>query len=158
MPRKKTKSLKRTITPDVKYQSVLVAKLINKVMKDGKRSLAERLVYGAFDIVKEKTKADPVVVFEEAVKNIAPALQVKSRRIGGANYQIPVEVKGDRRIHLALTWMLIAARARSGAGFDKLLADEILSAKDSQGEAVRKKEETHKMAESNKAFAHFARY
>lgn len=158
MPRKKTKSFKRALTPDIKYQNVLVTKLVNKVMKDGKKRLAESLVYAAFDIVETKTKTPPVEVFETAVKNVTPILQVRSRRIGGATYQVPMEVKGDRRTHYALTWILAAANGKSGSSFDKRLADELMNAFNNQGDAVKKREETHRMAEANKAFAHFARY
>ncbi len=158
MPRKTTKSLKRTIDPDIKYQSVMVAKLINKVMSDGKKRLAERLVYDAFATIGTKTKEEPLVVFETAIKNVSPVLQVKAKRIGGATYQVPVEVRGDRKIHLAMTWMLDAATAKSGKAFDVRLADELMNAYNNTGDAIKKKEDTHKMAEANKAFAHFARY
>lgn len=153
-----TKSLKRSIAPDYKYQNVLVAKLINKVMHDGKKRLAENLVYGAFDIIEAKTKQDPVEVFEAAIKNVSPALQVRARRVGGATYQVPLEVRGDRKIHLALVWILTSARAKSGKSFDVVLADELMSAYNNTGDAMKKREDTHKMAEANKAFAHFARY
>lgn len=158
MPRKKTKSFKRVIDPDIKYNNILVTKFINKVMQDGKKRLAESLVYGAFAHIEAKMKTDPVEVFEGAVKNVAPVLQVKSRRIGGATYQVPMEVKGDRKIHYALTWIINAANAKSGSGFDRRLGDELMSAYNNQGDSVKKREDTHKMAEANKAFAHFARY
>ena|SRR5688572_3266638 len=159
MPRKKTKSFKRDITPDIKYQNVLIAKMINKIMKHGKKRLAERLMYGAMAEIEAKMKGqNPVEVFETAVKNVSPQVQVKARRVGGATYQVPMEVKGDRKIHLALTWILIASRNKSGASFDKMLARELMDAYNNQGDAMKKKEDTHKMAEANKAFAHFARY
>ncbi|HSX14924.1 MAG TPA: 30S ribosomal protein S7 [Candidatus Saccharimonadales bacterium] len=158
MPRKKTKSFKRTLDPDIRYQNVLVTKMVNKVMHDGKKRLAERLVYNAFDEIAAKTKNDPVEVFETAVKNVSPVLQVKAKRIGGATYQVPVEVKGDRKTHLALTWILTSARAKTGKSFDKLLAEELMNAYNNTGDAVKKREDTHKMAEANRAFAHFARY
>jgi small subunit ribosomal protein S7 len=158
MPRKKTKSFTRELPADIKYQSVLVSKLINKVMHDGKKRTAERLVYEAFEQIQVKTKQEPLTVFEAAIKNVAPILQVKARRIGGATYQVPIEVRGDRKIHLAMTWILLAARARSGSSFDKRLADELLNAYNNTGDAIKKREDTHKMAEANKAFAHFARY
>jgi small subunit ribosomal protein S7 len=158
MPRKKTASFKRTIDPDIKYQNVLVTKMINKVMHNGKKRLAESLVYGALDEISTKTKQDPVEVFEAAIKNVSPVLQVKAKRIGGATYQVPVEVRGDRKIHLALTWILVSARSKQGKSFDKLLADELLNAYNNSGDAVKKREDTHKMAEANRAFAHFARY
>lgn len=158
MPRKKTKSFKRTLDPDIKYQNILVTKMINKIMKDGKKRLAESLIYSAFTEIEKKSKQAPLEVFEAAVKNVSPMVQVKARRIGGATYQVPMEVRGDRRVHYALTWILNAANAKSGKGFDLRLADEILNAYNNQGDAVKKKDDTHKMAEANKAFAHFARY
>lgn len=158
MPRKKTKSFKRELTPDVKYNNVLVTKFINKLMWDGKKRLSESLVYSAFDIVAEKSKADPVEVFETAIKNVSPVLQVRARRIGGATYQVPMEVRGDRRAHYAIMWIVGSARAKSGKSFDVLLAEELLNAYNNTGEAIKKKEDTHRMAEANKAFAHFARY
>lgn len=158
MPRSKTKSLKRQIAPDRRYNSVLIAKTINKVMKDGKKTVAERLVYGALDQVGDKAKADPLKVYEQAIKNISPVLEVKSRRVGGANYQIPYEVKGDRATHLALMWLIRAARGRRGKPFGHRLAAEILAAYEESGEAFKKKEDTHRMAEANRAFAHLARF
>lgn len=158
MPRKKTKSLQRTILPDRKYESVLVQRLINKAMLDGKKVKSETLVYSALEIVSAKTKKDPIEVFEQAFKNISPLLEVKSRRVGGANYQIPFEVKGTRQTHLALMWLVGVVRSKSGKGFDQLLAEEILNAYNEQGDTVKKKEDTHKMAEANRAFAHLARY
>ncbi len=158
MPRKKTKSFKRVIEPDIRYSNVLVAKLINKVMKSGKKRLAESLVYGAMEIVEAKTKQPAMDVFEGAIKNVSPQVQVKAKRIGGATYQVPIEVRGDRKIHLAMTWMLNAANGKSGSSFDKRLADEIMNGYNNTGDAIKKKEDTHKMAEANKAFAHFARY
>ncbi len=158
MPRKKTKSFKRTLEPDLKYTNVLVTKLTNKVMRDGKKRLAETLVYNALETVETKTKQPALEVFETAIKNVAPAVQVKAKRIGGATYQVPMEVRGDRKIHLAMNWILGAARAKSGKSFDQHLADELMSAYNNTGDAVKKREDTHRMAEANKAFAHFARY
>lgn len=158
MPRKKTKSFKRTLEPDLKYQSVLVTKMINKVMQRGKKRLAERLVYDAFDHIQARSKQDPLPVFEGAIKNVSPVVQIKARRIGGATYQVPTEVRGDRKVHYAMTWILDAANKKSGKGFDERLAAELLDAFNNQGDAMKKKEDTHKMAEANKAFAHFARY
>ena len=158
MPRKKTKSFKRVIEPDVKYQNVMVSKMINKVMRNGKKRLAEHLVYGALAEVEEKLKQPALEVFETAIKNVSPQVQVKARRVGGATYQVPSEVRGDRKIHLAMTWILIAARAKSGSSFDQLLARELMDAYNNTGDAIKKKDDTHKMAEANKAFAHFARY
>jgi small subunit ribosomal protein S7 len=158
MPRKKTKSFKRLIQPDPRYQNVLVTKMINKVMRDGKKRLAETLIYDALAIAEEKSKTPAVEVFEGALKNVSPAVQVKAKRIGGATYQVPMEVRGDRKIHLAMTWILEAARTKSGRGFDERLADELMNAFNNTGDAVKKREDTHRMAEANKAFAHFARY
>ena len=158
MPRKTTKSLKRTIEPDIRYNNVLVAKMINKVMRNGKKRLAERIVYGALEQTEAKMKQPGLEVFETAIKNVSPQVQVRSRRVGGATYQVPMEVRGDRKIHLAMTWILAAAASKSGAPFDKRLADELMSAFNNTGDAIKKKEDTHRMAEANKAFAHFARY
>ncbi len=158
MPRKVTKSLKRVVEPDLKYNNVLVTKMTNKIMKDGKRRLAERLLYDALASVEEKSKQPALEVFEAALKNVAPALQVKAKRVGGATYQVPMEVRGDRKVHLAMTWILAAARTKSGKSFDQRLADELLNAYNNTGDAIKKREDTHRMAEANKAFAHFARY
>ena len=158
MPRKKTASLKRDIAPDMQYNSVMVTRLINKVMKNGKKRLAERLVYEALEEAATKAKKDAIEVLETAIKNASPHVQVRSRRVGGANYQVPMEVKPDRRVHYAMIWMLDAARAKEGRSFDKRLANELLDAYNNQGDAIKKKADTHQMAEANKAFAHFARY
>lgn len=158
MPRKKTKSFKRVVDADLKYNNVMVTKLINKVMRDGKKRLAETLVYDALATAEEKAKQPALEIFENALKNVAPAVQVKAKRIGGATYQVPMEVRGDRKIHLAMTWILAAARNKSGKGFDGRLADELMNAHNNTGDAVKKREDTHRMAEANKAFAHFARY
>ena len=158
MPRKTTKSLKRIVEPDLRYNNVMVTKMINKVMRDGKKRLAEGLMYGALEFVEDKAKQPAVEVFETAIKNVAPAVQVKAKRIGGATYQVPTEVRGDRKIHLAMTWILAAANAKSGKGFDQRLGEELLNAYNNTGDAVKKREDTHRMAEANKAFAHFARY
>jgi small subunit ribosomal protein S7 len=158
MPRKTTKSFKRDITPDIRFQNVLVAKMINKVMKSGKKRLAETLMYGAMDEIATKLKMEPLEVFEAAIKNVSPQVQVRAKRVGGATYQVPMEVRGGRKIHLAMTWILTAARTKSGRPFDKRLAQELMDAYNNQGDAIKKKEDTHRMAEANKAFAHFARY
>ncbi|MSR68244.1 30S ribosomal protein S7 [Candidatus Saccharibacteria bacterium] len=158
MPRKVTKSLKRVHLADRLYDSVLVTKMINKVMLDGKKRLAENLVYGALQQASEKTKKEPLEVFEGAIKNVSPQVQVKSKRIGGANYQVPIEVKGDRRVHYAMVWILESARKKKGKSFDQKLAHELVAAYNNEGDAIRKKQDTHQMAEANKAFAHFARY
>jgi small subunit ribosomal protein S7 len=158
MPRKVTKSLKRVLPPDRVYDSVLVTKMINKVMLSGKKRLAENLVYGAIEQAAAKTKKDPMDVFEGAIKNVSPQVQVRSKRIGGANYQVPMEVKGDRKVHYAMIWMLDSARNKKGKSFDRKLADELVAAYKNEGDAIKKKQDTHQMAEANKAFAHFARY
>lgn len=158
MPRKKTKSFKRNLDPDIKYGNIMVTKLINKVMTSGKKRLAESLVYGAFEIVEAKSKQPALEVFETAIKNVSPQVQVKAKRIGGATYQVPIEVRGDRKVHLAMTWILTAARTKKGKSFDQKLAIELLDAFNNTGDAIKKREDTHKMAEANKAFAHFARY
>jgi len=158
MPRKTTKSLKRIIPPDRVYQNVLVTKTINKVMNDGKKQIAEKLVYSAIEQASVKTKKEPVEVLETAVKNVSPNVMVKSKRIGGANYQVPMEVKGDRKVHYALIWILDSARNKSGQSFDKRLSNELVNAFNNEGDAMKKKQDAHQMAEANKAFAHFARY
>ena len=158
MARDPRRTIKRKIQPDERFNSVIVSKFINKLMLDGKKSVAQSLFYSAMDIVEEKSKKDPLPIFEEALKNVTPSVQVKSRRIGGSNYQIPVEVKGDRRYHYGFIWLRDAARARKGESFDKKLAKEIMDAANGLGAAVKKREDTHRMADANKAFAHFARY
>lgn len=159
MPRKKTKSLVRDIQPDRLYNSVQVQRLINRVMLDGKKQLAERLVYTGLQKAADKLKVqNPLEVFEQAMKNIQPHMETRSRRVGGANYQIPFEVKGQRQNHLTTMWFVQAARARSGMSMADRIALELVDAYNGQGTAVKKKEDTHKMAEANRAFAHFARY
>lgn len=148
---------KRVIKPDAKYQSVNIAKFINYIMRQGKKSLAQRLVYKALDIIKEETKKDPTEVFERAIKNVTPVLEVKTRRIGGANYQIPIQVRGDRRLALAYRWIIEAAKAKKGTPMHKCLAKELIAASQEEGGAMAKKEDVQRMAESNRAFAHFAR-
>ena len=158
MPRKVTKSLQRRLNPDRKYQSILVQRLINKSMLDGKKLVAERAVYNALEIAAKKLKSeDPLEVFEKALKNIQPNFEVKSRRVGGANYQIPFPIQGHRQNHFAYMWLVQAARARKGMPYDQRLAAEIVDAHNEAGAAFKKKEDTHKMAEANRAFAHFAR-
>lgn len=158
MPRKKTKSLVRDIQPDRIYQSVQVQRLINRVMLNGKKQLAERLVYGGMEKAAKKLKVDnPLDVFEQAYKNVQPHLETRSRRVGGANYQIPFEVKGQRQQHLTTMWFVAAARARKGMSMQDRIAAELVDAYNSQGAAVKKREDAHKMAEANRAFAHFAR-
>lgn len=158
MSRGKKQAPKRKIQPDERFQSVFVSKFINKNMLAGKKSVVQKMFYSAMDIIAEKTKKDPMEIFEEALKNASPTVQVKSRRIGGSNYQVPVEVKGDRKYHYGMIWLRDAARARKGKPYDQCLADELLDAAKGLGSAVKKREDTHRMAEANKAFAHFARY
>lgn len=158
MPRKVTRSLQRDIKPDRKYQSVMVQRLINKSMLDGKKLLAERAVHQALERAASKVEVeDPLEVFERALKNVAPNFEVKSRRVGGANYQIPFPVAGHRQLHYAFTWLVQSARSRSGMSYANRLAAEIADAYNETGSAFKKKEDTHKMAEANRAFAHFAR-
>lgn len=158
MPRKVTKKLQRELKPDRRYDSVLVQRLINKSMLDGKKLTAERAVYSALEQATKKLESDnPVEVFERALKNISPNFEVKSRRVGGANYQIPFPVSGHRQQHYAFTWLVQAARARSGMPYSQRLMQEIVDAYNETGSAFKKKEDTHRMAEANRAFAHFAR-
>ncbi|HEX5744077.1 MAG TPA: 30S ribosomal protein S7 [Candidatus Saccharimonadales bacterium] len=158
MPRHKTKSLVRDIPADRVYNSVAVQRLINRVMLNGKKQVAERLVYGGMEKAAKKLKVDnPLDVFEQAMKNIQPSLETRSRRVGGANYQIPFEVKGQRQRHLTAMWFVAAARARKGMSMQDRIAAELVDAYNSQGAAVKKREDAHKMAEANRAFAHFAR-
>ena len=159
MPRKKTASLVRDIRPDRQYNSVQVQRLINRVMLNGKKQLAERLVYNGMQKAADKLKVEnPLDVFEQAMKNVQPHLETRSRRVGGANYQIPFEVKGQRQNHLTMMWFVAAARARKGMSMEDRLALELMDAYNNTGTAVKKREDTHKMAEANRAFAHFARY
>ena len=146
---------KREILPDPVYHSVLVTKLVNSIMLDGKKGVAQKVVYGAFDIVKEKTDQDPLEVFQTALENIMPSLEVKARRVGGATYQVPMEVRPERRQTLGLRWLTNYARSRSERTMKERLAGELMDATNNLGSAVKKREETHRMAESNKAFAHF---
>ncbi len=154
--RRKVKN-RNEVAPESVYNSVKVAKFINKVMGSGKKVAARKVVYGAFDLIKIKTKTEnPLEVFESAIKNVSPVMEVRSRRVGGANYQVPVEVRQDRRLALAVRWILDAARSKKGAPMAEKLSNELISASKNEGEAVKKRENTHKMAEANKAFAHFA--
>jgi small subunit ribosomal protein S7 len=158
MPRKVRGSLQRRLNPDRKYDSVLIQRLINKSMLDGKKQLAERQVYSALEIAAKKLKSeDPLEVFEKAFKNVQPNFEVKSRRVGGANYQIPFPIQGHRQQHYAFMWLVQSARARSGMPYNERLAGEIVDAFNETGAAFKKKEDTHRMAEANRAFAHFAR-
>ncbi|SHK44914.1 30S ribosomal protein S7 [Paramaledivibacter caminithermalis] len=154
MPRKGNVP-KREVLPDPMYGSKVVTKLINNVMLDGKKGIAQRIVYDAFEQIKEKTGKDPLEVFEEAMNNIMPVLEVKARRVGGANYQVPVEVRPSRRQTLGLRWLVSYSRKRGERTMTEKLAKEIMDAANNTGAAVKKKEDTHKMAEANKAFAHY---
>lgn len=152
---RKRRAIKRDVLPDPIYNSKVVTKLVNQIMNDGKRGTAEKILYGAFDIVKEKTNEEPLEVFNKAMENIKPALEVKSRRIGGGNVQVPLEVSSARSQALALRWLVNYARLRNGKGMAVNLANEIMDAANGTGGAVKKREDTHKMAEANKAFAHY---
>jgi len=153
---RRKKKEKRVIPADPVYSNTTVAKFINQVMRRGKKSLARKIVYLAFDIIKEKTKKDPLEVFDSALKNTSPLLEVKSKRIGGATYQVPREVKGERRLTLAMRWIIQAAKSRKRKPMREKLAEELMEAANNTGWAVKKKEDTHRMAEANRAFAHFA--
>ena len=146
---------RRDVLPDPLYNSKLVTRLINNIMLDGKKGVAQKIVYGAFDIVKEKTGKDPLEAFEQAMENIMPVLEIKARRVGGATYQVPMEVRPERRQTLGLRWLTTYARNRSEKTMRERLAGEIMDAANNLGSAVKKREDTHKMAESNKAFAHY---
>ncbi len=158
MPRKVTKSLVRPIPADRLYNSVMVQRLINRVMLDGKKQIAERLVYGGMQKAADKLKVNnPLEVFDQAMGNVRPVMETRSRRVGGANYQIPFEVKGQRQNHLTMMWFVAAARGRKGMSMEQRIALELIDSYNNTGSAVKKKEDTHKMAEANRAFAHFAR-
>ncbi|MBR3363100.1 MAG: 30S ribosomal protein S7 [Bacilli bacterium] len=152
---RKRRAVKRDVLADPVYNSKLVTKLINQIMIDGKKGTAQTILYNAFDMIKEKTGEEPTVVFDKAMQNIKPALEVKSRRVGGANYQVPIEVKADRSQALGLRWLVQYARLRGGHSMAENLANEIMDAANGTGAAVKKREDTHKMAEANKAFAHY---
>lgn len=154
MPRRREVP-KREILPDPKYKNVTLAKFMNVVMVSGKKSVAERIVYGALDIVEQKLGSDPLAAFEEALEKIAPLVEVKSRRVGGATYQVPVEVRPSRRSALAMRWLVEYSRARSEKSMGQRLAGEIMDASQGKGNAVKKREDVHRMAEANKAFSHF---
>ena len=152
---RKRRAVKRDVLPDAIYNSKVVTKLINQIMNDGKKGTAQRIVYDAFDMIKEKTGEEAMTIFNKAMENIKPALEVKSRRVGGANYQVPVEVKAERAQALAFRWLAQYARLRSGKSMAEKLANEIIDASNGIGASVKKREDTHKMAEANKAFAHY---
>ena len=147
---------KRTITPDPVFENTMVAKFINQVMRQGKKNIAQKIVYGAFDIIKEKNKKEPLDILNTAIDNASPLLEVNPKRIGGAVYQVPIEVRGERRISLAIRWLIQAARSKKGKPMKEKLAEELLAASRNEGAAIKKKEDTHRMAEANRAFAHFA--
>jgi len=155
MARRK-KAKKREILPDSVYNNVKLAKLINQVMRRGKKNVARKIVYGALDFIQEKTKKDPLETFEKAIENASPLLEVKPKRVGGATYQVPREVRGDRRMALAMRWIIKAAKSKKGKSMKEKLAEELISASKNEGVAVKKKEDTYRMAEANRAFAHFA--
>ena len=155
MPRRASAKTRREVQPDAVYNNRLVTQLINKVLLDGKKATAERIVYGAFDIVKEKSEDDPLAVFKKAMDNIRPTLEVKPKRVGGATYQVPIEVRPDRRQTLGLRWLTAYSRARGEKTMSARLAAEIIDATNGVGGSVKKREDTHKMAEANKAFAHY---
>ena len=146
---------KREVIPDAKFGDIVVAKFMNSIMYDGKKSAAEAIVYGAFDIIEGKAKADPLAVFKQALDNVAPAIEVRSRRVGGATYQVPVEVRPERRQALAIRWIITAARGRNDKTMVERLSAELLDASNNRGNAVKKREDTHRMAEANRAFSHY---
>ena len=152
---RKRRAVKRDVLADPIYNSKLVTKIINTIMKDGKKGIAQTIFYDAMNIVKEKTNKEPMEVLDAALENISPALEVKSRRVGGANYQVPIEVKADRKQALGIRWLINYARLRGGHSMAENLANEIVDASNNTGAAVKKREETHRMAEANKAFAHY---
>ena len=152
---RRSKPEHRDIIPDVRYSNLQVSNFINYVMRNGKKSVATRLVYDAFDLVEDRTKRNGLEVFEQAIKNVAPVMEVKPRRVGGATYQIPMEVPSFRRFALATRWILQASHSRSGKSFSEKLAGELMDAANNTGAAIRKREETHKMAEANRAFSHY---
>ena len=154
MPRRREVP-KREILPDPKYHDKLVAKFINGIMRKGKKSLAERILYGAFDLIEQRTKQDPLEVFKKAVENVKPVLEVRSRRVGGATYQVPTEVRPERRTALSIRWIVSYAKQRPEKTMIERLAGELIDAANNRGLAIKKKEDTHRMAEANKAFAHY---
>jgi len=152
---RRSKPEERVITPDVRYQSTVVTSFINRIMRRGKKSVATSAIYDAFDIMAEKTGKSPIDVFEQALRNVGPVMEVRPRRVGGATYQVPMEVPTSRRMTLAMRWIITASKARAGKSFAEKLSGELLDAYNNQGTSVRKREETHKMAEANRAFSHY---
>ncbi len=153
---RRNKKEKREILPDFVYNNTVVAKFINQVMRRGKKTIARKIVYGAFDIMKTKTQKDPLEIFDLAIKNASPLLEIKPKRVGGATYQVPREVRGDRGVTLAMRWIIQAAKSKKGKPMKEKLAEELMAAARNEGVAIKKKEDTHRMAEANRAFAHFA--
>jgi len=149
------KAEKREVIPDAKFGDVILAKFMNSIMYDGKKSAAEAIVYGAFDIIEQKVKQEPLPLFKQALENVAPAIEVRSRRVGGATYQVPVEVRAERRQALAIRWLIDAARKRGEHTMQDRLSNELTDAMNNRGSAVKKREDTHRMAEANKAFSHY---
>ena len=152
---RKRRAEKRRLVPDIKYNDLIVARFVNAVMLDGKKTTAQRIVYDAFDLIAEKTKEEPLDVFNKAMANVAPVMEVRSRRVGGATYQVPVDVREDRRIALSIRWVKNYARARREKTMAERVAGELMSAAKGEGSSVKKKEDTHRMADANRAFAHF---
>jgi small subunit ribosomal protein S7 len=152
---RKGQAIRREVLPDPKYRDKLVGKLMNKLMIEGKKAQAEKIVYRAFDILKEKTQEDPVKIFKEGLEQIKPILEVRSRRVGGATYQVPMEVRADRRVSLGLRWLVLYSRDRAERSMEERLAMELLEARQKKGAAMKKKEDVHRMAEANRAFAHY---
>ena len=152
---RKRRAVKRDVLPDPIYNSKIVTKLVNRLMLDGKKGVAQTILYDAFDIIKDKTGTEPMAIYEKALENLKPALEVKSRRVGGANYQVPIEVRADRSEALALRWLVQYARLRGGHSMAENLANELIDASNGVGAACKKREDTHRMAEANKAFAHY---
>ncbi len=154
MRRKNT--IQKSVSPDPRYDNPMVGKFVNYIMREGKKSVAQKVVYRSFDIIKEKTKSDPLEIFSKAIKNISPALEVKSRRVGGANYQVPQPVRAERKIQLTFRWIISAAKSKKGQPMAIKLAEELILAAKNEGAAIKKKFDTHRMAEANRAFAHFS--
>jgi len=148
---------KHIISPDRVYNDVVLSQFINKIMQSGKKATAQKIVYGAFDIIKDKTKKDGIEIFRQAIENASPIVEVKPKRVGGATYQVPMEVRGERKLYLAFKWIIDAARAKKGKSMAEKLSEELILASKNEGNAMKKKADTHRMAEANKAFAHFAR-
>jgi small subunit ribosomal protein S7 len=152
---RRARAIKREVIPDIRYNSPIVSMFVNRMMRGGKKSTAQRVMYGAFELIEQRAKRPPLEVFEQAMRNATPQIEVKPRRVGGATYQVPVEVPNDRRNTLAMRWILGAARTRGGKSMAEKLASELMDAAAGNGSAIKKREETHKMAEANRAFAHF---